>query len=88
MLTFFDVSVLAYLGPEVVLPLASVVAAAVGTLLIGWKWVLNLFRSAFRFVFRRGKTPEAEETSEETELEDAPAVAVAEPGPADVAATK
>jgi len=37
----------AYVGPETMLPLASALAAVVGVLLFGWRWVAGLFTSAF-----------------------------------------
>jgi hypothetical protein len=49
--------VLAYLGPEVILPATSVVAAAIGILLMGWRFVLRLVRIPFQYLFARG-TPD------------------------------
>lgn len=40
--------VLAYLGPETMLPVASVLAAAVGFLLICWRYVLRIVTAPFR----------------------------------------
>ncbi len=43
--------VLAYFGPETVLPVASVFAASVGLFLIGGKWSWNLVRTLFHKIF-------------------------------------
>jgi hypothetical protein len=43
--------VLAYLGPETMIPVASVLAAAVGFLLICWRFVLRIVTAPFRAVF-------------------------------------
>jgi hypothetical protein len=48
----------AYIGPDVMLPLASIVASIVGILLIGWRIVLKCITKGFRFLF--GKKTEAE----------------------------
>ena len=44
---------LAYLGPETVLPIASALAAIVGALMIVWRYLLIFLRKAFRFVVRK-----------------------------------
>ncbi len=43
---------LAYVGPESIAPVASAIAAVVGFLLIGWRWVVTQCKRVFRFVFR------------------------------------
>lgn len=43
---------LAYIGPDAVMPIASVFAAILGFLLICWRWVTDKVRTVFRFVFR------------------------------------
>jgi hypothetical protein len=43
--------ILAYLGPETMLPVASVLAAAVGFLLICWRYVLRAVTAPFRSLF-------------------------------------
>lgn len=40
-----------YLGPETILPIGSVIAALVGFLLVGWRWILVIVRRLL------GKTP-------------------------------
>jgi predicted membrane protein len=45
--------VLLYLGPNTVMPLASLVAVLVGVILIFWRFALGLVRGAFRVLFRR-----------------------------------
>jgi len=45
--------VLLYLGPETILPLASILAAVVGVLLIFWQYIVRLVCRAFQFC--RGK---------------------------------
>lgn len=46
--------VLAYMGPQTVLPLASFIAAIVGFVLIFWRFVAKVVRRFFNFIFRRG----------------------------------
>ena len=43
---------LLYFGPETTLPLASAVAAAIGVLLIFWRYLVGLGRKVFRLLFR------------------------------------
>jgi hypothetical protein len=47
--------VLAYIGPDVFLPLLSAGAAVVGALLVFWQRSVAMARAAWRFVFRRGQ---------------------------------
>ncbi len=42
-----------YLGPNTVMPLASIVAAVVGVILIFWRFAFGLVRGAFRVLFRQ-----------------------------------
>ena len=51
MLTFEPL--LAYLGPETILPLTSALAAAGGVLLIGWRHIRIFCRKVFRFILRK-----------------------------------
>ena len=37
-----------YLGPETIMPLASVLAAVIGVLLIAWRYVLAFFKKVFK----------------------------------------
>ncbi len=53
--------VIAYLGPDVIMPLMSILAAIVGALLIMWRNVLAFARKIFRRVrnvFSRNTNPE------------------------------
>ena len=51
-------SFIAYIGPDVMLPFASVLAGIFGIFLVGWRWFLGLFKRAWYFITRR--TPKAE----------------------------
>jgi hypothetical protein len=44
---------LAYIGPDQMLPVASAFAAAMGVVLMFWRFFLNMITRPFRFVFRR-----------------------------------
>ena len=46
-------SVLLYFGPETIMPVTSVLAAAVGVLLIFWRHVTTTVRTGFRRLFIR-----------------------------------
>ncbi len=48
-------SLLAYVGPDTMLPVASVLAAIAGALLFCWRWIVGLFRK----VFGLGRKPAA-----------------------------
>ena len=50
-----------YLGPEVIAPVASALAALGGVLLIFWRRVSGFFWGALRLVTRRGKVDSPEE---------------------------
>ena len=52
---------LAYVGPESIMPVASGIAAFFGFLLLGWRWIANHVKRAFRFLFRiKPPVPEAD----------------------------
>ncbi len=53
----------AYLGPQTVLPLASVLAAAIGVILMFWRYIAATARKAFRTLFQRA-APDATPNSE------------------------
>ncbi|MEM7204420.1 MAG: hypothetical protein AAF628_29440 [Planctomycetota bacterium] len=53
---------LAYVGPDAVMPVASAFAAILGFLLLCWRWVITRVKRVFRFIFRI----KAPETTEET----------------------
>ena len=55
-----NIPLLAYVGPETMLPLASVLAAVLGGLLLCWKWVVSSVRSFFGFLFRGGRRDDAD----------------------------
>ncbi len=46
-------AMLAYVGPETALPVASALAAIVGVLLICWRFVIRVVVVVVRFVLRR-----------------------------------
>ena len=46
---------LGYIGPETMIPLASVLAAAGGIVLIFWRYVVLVIRRIFRTIFRLGR---------------------------------
>lgn len=53
----------AYLGPQTVLPLASVLAAAIGVILMFWRYIAATARKAFQTLFKRA-TPDGAPNSE------------------------
>jgi hypothetical protein len=59
---------LLYLGPETALPLASFLAAIIGFLLIGWRWIWALVKRIYRMVTGRGGAPAA--TAEAADKQD------------------
>jgi len=55
-----------YLGPETIMPLASILAAVVGVLLVAWRQVLGLFRKiAGRAAGKRGDEPVSDTATDE-----------------------
>ncbi len=58
-----------YLGPNTVMPLASIVAAIVGVILIFWRFIFGFIRRGFRALFRR-KDPAASPSASEIETRD------------------
>ena len=48
---------LAYIGPDTMLPLASVLAAVIGGLLFCWRWVVMFVRRAFGGLIPGAKKP-------------------------------
>ncbi len=50
--------ILAYLGPETALPIASALAAIVGVFLCFWRWIVRGIAWVFRAAFPKRKTPE------------------------------
>jgi hypothetical protein len=54
---------LLYLGPETLMPLASIVGAIIGLLLIFWRVILRFFKKIFRFVSRQHSDPSASDPS-------------------------
>lgn len=39
---------LSYLGPETIMPLASILAAALGFLLLAWRYIITFIKKVFR----------------------------------------
>lgn len=54
--------VLMYFGPETIMPITSVLAAAVGVVLIFWRHVTLTIRSGFRRLFIRRQAGSRSET--------------------------
>jgi hypothetical protein len=57
---------LAYLGPETILPMASVLTAAVGVLLICWRFVLRIVTAPFHTFFGKKDTAPTQTAPVET----------------------
>lgn len=53
-----DTLMLAYIGPETALPVASALAAAVGVVLTFWRYIRMMFSRCWRFVTRAGANTE------------------------------
>lgn len=49
--------VVAYIGPDLLMPLTSALAAIAGVLLIFWNRVVGFVRAAWRTLFQRDSTP-------------------------------
>jgi hypothetical protein len=56
--------ILAYFGPETTLPLASIMGAVVGVLLIFWNFLTGLVAKCFRRVFKKADNASAPGTSQ------------------------
>jgi hypothetical protein len=50
---------LLYVGPDLLLPLTSALAAIAGVLLMFWHRVVGIMRAGWRMLFQRDKTPRA-----------------------------
>lgn len=48
-----DFFVLAYIGPDTMLPVASIIAACVGVVMIGWQFIKSRSMKVVRFVLRK-----------------------------------
>jgi hypothetical protein len=57
---------LAYIGPDQMLPVASAFAAAIGVVLMFWRFFLNMVTKPFRLVFRRSGGPGAAAVNDAT----------------------
>jgi hypothetical protein len=44
---------LLYLGPDSIMPIASVIAAILGVILIFWRYILSSIKKGFRFIRRK-----------------------------------
>ncbi len=51
----FKIMLLGYIGPETMLPLASILAAGLGVILMFWKYIIQLIRRMFGAIFGRKK---------------------------------
>jgi len=49
------IMLLGYIGPETMLPFASILAAGLGVILMFWKYIFRLICRMFRAIFRRKK---------------------------------
>lgn len=54
---------LLYLGPETIMPLASILGAIVGFLLIFWRFILRFFKKIFKLGSRQDPEPSASDPS-------------------------
>lgn len=45
--------VFTYLGPETIMPLASILATIVGVILIFWRFIIGFIKRLIRFILRR-----------------------------------
>jgi|GEM_PF-6688535 ABC-type amino acid transport system permease subunit len=57
--TLVHLATVAYLGPDSVLPLASVLAAVIGVFLMFGRYILGAFRSGFHALRRKDSTIDA-----------------------------
>lgn len=44
---------LLYLGPESIMPLASIIAAIIGVILIFWRYIISIIKKAYHKVLRK-----------------------------------
>ncbi len=49
------IMLLGYIGPETMLPFASILAASLGVILMFWKYIFRLICRMFRAIFRLKK---------------------------------
>ena len=62
-----------YLGPDSIMPLASVLAAIVGFILIFWRWIAGFFKKLFRISSKQAQdsiSNESIESQSNTETHD------------------
>lgn len=45
----------AYIGPDIILPFASVLAGILGVVMIGWRSIVSAIRKAFCFVLGKNR---------------------------------
>jgi hypothetical protein len=55
------VILLGYIGPETMLPLASILAAGTGVLLMFWRFIVQGLRRIFGLILRRKKNVDAKD---------------------------
>ncbi|MDT8303200.1 MAG: hypothetical protein RQ760_17105, partial [Sedimentisphaerales bacterium] len=56
----FTMMLLGYIGPETMLPFASILAAGLGVILMFWKFIWRLICRVFRAIFRLKKKNEGD----------------------------
>jgi hypothetical protein len=56
--SLFGGVIIAYLGPQTVLPIASALAAAIGFILMFWRYIASTARKALRAMFKH-ESPDA-----------------------------
>lgn len=49
---------LAYVGPEVMLPAASAAAAILGGVLFAWRWIASIFSRVWGWMFGKRSAPD------------------------------
>jgi hypothetical protein len=57
-------SLLGYIGPDQLLPFASLLAAGVGVVLMFWRWVVGWGKKPFQLLFAKKDEPAANLESE------------------------
>lgn len=59
---------LAYIGPEVIMPIFSFLAAVAGVLLIGWRWVVKFCVKGLRILTFRGRASHSKSSTGEEDV--------------------
>lgn len=71
---------IAYVGPDTMLPIASVAAALIGGLLFAWRWVAGLFRSLWHACTGRGGSSGGDDEAPESSVSVTPTLRRTESG--------